>query len=245
MINIDIAIVDDDESMIDSVRHKSNEILNKAGISAHFDGFNLPEKFIEHLKKNSYDLVFLDIEMQPISGEEIAEYITKNSDYTLIIFVTNHDDFAARGYLYSPIAFIRKNRFDEDFEVYKDIILEKLKDIYLYYIIENKTPEKVRIYDICYISSDVNDIIIHTVDKRTIKQRKTLKSFAETNYKTIVQISRDILVNLVRVERLVNTYNIRLDNGETLYISKKYYGNFEKKYFKHAFPKIKVKENGK
>ena len=242
---ISIAICDDEEDYINDIYEKFYGILNTAGMSALFDRFISPDNFKETLKQKYYDLVFLDIEMQPISGEEIAEDIMKNTSSTKIVFVTHHDEFAPIGYLYLPIAFIRKKFFDDDFELYKNTMIEKLKDIELYYIVENKTmPEKIRVADIRYISSDGNDIILYMADNSTKTQRKTLKSFAdEVNSNAIIQINRSILVNVAHIKKVVGKYDIILDNEKTLNISRKYSAEFNERFFKYNFSRGKLKVN--
>ena len=61
---------------------------------------------MEFVKANVVDLVLLDIEMQDMSGFEVASYIHKNYPKIQYVFLTGHTDFAVDGYAYQPLSFL-------------------------------------------------------------------------------------------------------------------------------------------
>lgn len=236
---INIAICDDDEKDVDFLHNKFAQILKDNGIIAEFNKFIDPVKFMESLKENNYDLVFLDISMSPVSGLEIADYISKNANFTRIVFITNHDVFARKTFRYSPIAFISKKFFYEELAENIEIIFNKLKVLTSYFsVVINKIPQKIKIADIYYISTDrdsINNIIIHKTDGTQLIQRKTIKSVLdEINNDVMVQINKGIIVNVANIKKLeVNKTEIILDNGEMLTVSRNYYNILKEKYFKY------------
>jgi DNA-binding LytR/AlgR family response regulator len=60
------------------------------------------------LNSNKVDLVFLDIEMNGISGFQLAKHIQSAYPDIMIIFLTGHVDFAIDGYEYKPVDFLMK-----------------------------------------------------------------------------------------------------------------------------------------
>lgn len=50
---------------------------------------------LEHLKKNSIDLMFLDIQMDDLTGIQLLEVIQKKP---IVIFTTAYDEYAIKSY---------------------------------------------------------------------------------------------------------------------------------------------------
>lgn len=63
---------------------------------------------IAFVKTAEVDLVLLDIEMEDMSGFEVASYLHKNYPKTQYVFLTGHTDFAVDGYAYQPLSFLVK-----------------------------------------------------------------------------------------------------------------------------------------
>ena len=177
--------------------------------------------------------------MSPVSGLEIADYLSKNAEFTRIVFITNYDVFARKTFKYSPIAFICKNFFHEELAENMEIIFNKLKILTSYLnVVVNQATQKIKIADIYYISTDrnsVNNIIIHKTDGAQLSQRKTIKSILdEINNDVLVQINKGIIVNVAHIKKLeTNKTEIILDNGETLNVSRNYYNILKEKFFKY------------
>ena len=60
------------------------------------------------VRDNPTDLVFLDIEMDEMSGFEVARHLHTHYPQTQYVFVTGHTDFAVDGYAYQPLSFLVK-----------------------------------------------------------------------------------------------------------------------------------------
>lgn len=60
------------------------------------------------LREKDFDLLFLDIEMEDVTGMELASYIREQSKQVAIVFVTGHPGFALEGYAYQPIDYLIK-----------------------------------------------------------------------------------------------------------------------------------------
>ncbi|OEH91550.1 response regulator [Bacillus solimangrovi] len=76
-----------------------------------------PMKALEHLKVEQVDAVFLDIEMPQLSGMEVARKVKELNEFTKIVFVTAHMNFAVEAfeiestdYLLKPVT---KSRLDQ------------------------------------------------------------------------------------------------------------------------------------
>ncbi|MBW1794249.1 MAG: PAS domain S-box protein [Deltaproteobacteria bacterium] len=79
-----ILIVDDEPRMCDSL----DVLLSGAGYETHTG--NSGKDAIEHLAKNSFDLVLLDIVMPEMEGRQVMHYMNSQDLDTLVIVMTGH-----------------------------------------------------------------------------------------------------------------------------------------------------------
>ena len=79
-----IALVDDDQRILQIVQYKVKSIFNSVGIDPTITCFNNPQKL--HMD-TYYDVLFLDIDMPEKDGFSVAEELSKMPAKPLIIFL--------------------------------------------------------------------------------------------------------------------------------------------------------------
>ena len=84
--NFKILVVDDEQGIIDSL----SIFLSKY----HFTGMTNPEKAVELLKNEHFDLLVLDFLMAPLHGDEVVEKIREFNKDIYILLLTGHKDLA-------------------------------------------------------------------------------------------------------------------------------------------------------
>ena len=99
-----ILLVDDDADTMCITRRALGLFDNVEVVGEAYSGMDA----IEFIKKNKVDLVLLDIEMQEMSGFDVAAYLHKNYPKIQYVFLTGHTDFAVDGYAYQPLSFLVK-----------------------------------------------------------------------------------------------------------------------------------------
>ena len=99
-----ILLVDDDANVMGITRRALELFDNAKVVGEAYSGMEAM-KFVRHA---AVDLVLLDIEMQDMSGFDVAEYLHKNYPKTQYVFLTGHTDFAVDGYAYQPLSFLVK-----------------------------------------------------------------------------------------------------------------------------------------
>lgn len=120
-MQINVLIVDDDQHSINILTGylKSFPFIN---ILAEL---NSGEEAITFLRKNDVDLILLDIEMDGISGLELAKHIQPMYPSVSIIFITGHAGFALDGYESHPVDFLTK-----PLDIFRlEIALNKVKEL--------------------------------------------------------------------------------------------------------------------
>jgi two-component system response regulator HydG len=116
-----ICVVDDDASVRKSVGY----LLESAGLKVR--GFDKAELFLDYLRSNPVPVVVLDIWMAGMSGMELLVHLCARSPSTRAIFMTGHEDHAARATVMAAgaFAFLVKPFDDEDLlaEVHRALTL--------------------------------------------------------------------------------------------------------------------------
>ncbi len=89
---IRIAIVDDEKNVLKYISDKIMEILEKFKYEAKIELYTNGNDVIEADRTQSFDILFLDLEMQEPDGMQTAEIIRDNNANAIIAIVTNCSD---------------------------------------------------------------------------------------------------------------------------------------------------------
>lgn len=108
---IEIAICDDNKAVCSQIEHilldYAKKVLLKIKVSVFFSG----ESIIEYLKRsNTFDLIYLDIEMKKLNGIEVGKQLRKVfKDYTTeIVYISGKDGYDRQLFDIQPLHFIPK-----------------------------------------------------------------------------------------------------------------------------------------
>ena len=94
-----VCLVDDDAS----VRKSVARLLESSGFEV--EAFSEPEAFLEHLTAHSVPVAVLDIRMKGMSGMVLLAHLCARSPGTRVIFITAHEDSAAKATVMQAGAF--------------------------------------------------------------------------------------------------------------------------------------------
>ena len=82
-----IAVCDDDKLLTGEIDGQLQRIQQKMGISFETDIFFDGETLWEAIEKHgSYDIIYLDIEMENMDGITVARKIREQDPYTILLF---------------------------------------------------------------------------------------------------------------------------------------------------------------
>lgn len=227
-------IIDDDKSCIDILETK---------LKAHFgnvelDIFQKPPH-IDELQTES-DLFFMDVLLGDESGIDYANSIKDYYSHMTLVFLSHQDNLIFKTQKISPICFIRKSNFDEDFQmfcaVYENKQRENIKITFQLHSSENKTNETsitLHANDIIYVECYSHELIIHT-HKNEYIVKMTLKEFLK-NVKTLkcfTQVHRSYVINMDYIYSRSKTiiHMINDDPKNEVPISKRYKRSFNDTY---------------
>lgn len=162
---IKIAIVDDEQDCRkDLLKVLSNYFNKHHEESFKFKEYSSGEEFLKD-STISFDVIFLDIEMNKINGMDVAHEIRKNNDFVIIVFVTRLISYAIEGYSVGAFDYVLKPFNEQDFDLKMEKIIKKLETNELDKSILIKTNYKdriVKIGDIRYVEVIGHNILFHT-----------------------------------------------------------------------------------
>lgn len=196
-------IVDDEPLAIELVQRHVEQVegLEVAGTCQ-----NALEAF-EFLKRESVDLLFLDIQMPLLTG---IEFLRSLQHPPKVIFTTAYREYAVEGYeldivdyLLKPISF---NRFFKAINKYFALaegsrshsLPPPIPTEQFLYIKSNKRTFKVRVGDILYVESLKDYIKVHLADKRIVTKEK-ISDFEGRLPDHFLRVHRSFIVNLSRI----------------------------------------------
>jgi DNA-binding LytR/AlgR family response regulator len=172
---------------------------------AHFDNFELVASFENALKayafleSNTIDLMFLDIEMPLLKGND---FLKKLKNPPKVIFTTAYREYALEGYELNVIDYLLKPiTFDRFF-----VSIEKLKQLQIPKTSENLTNEdhifvssgskniKIVFDSILFIESLKDYITIHLENGKSHHLKQNISAFEKLLDANFVRIHRSFII---------------------------------------------------
>lgn len=101
-----IAICDDDKAYADEIVNTVQDLLCDKQIKADFDLYTDSEKLYNC--NSFYDIAFLDIEMQPYSGIQVAKQLKTINPYIIVFIITSYDQYLDEAMDLNVFRYIKK-----------------------------------------------------------------------------------------------------------------------------------------
>ena len=230
-----IAIVDDEKA----IREQIYNLIKKYGAEHHITLYDSGRALLE--AGQPFDIIFLDIQMEGLSGIETAKKIRERTlretggpaqdCETILIFITglreyvfDAFDVAAFHYLLKPI---REEKFAE---VFRRAVFE---------VNRNKNKNRRQLFikskgllldqsDILYLESRGKKVAIHTL-RETLEIYAVLHELEKQLSDSFYRCHRGYLANMAYVTEF-DIDSILLNNGDKIYLTRKKHRDFAKAY---------------
>ena len=198
-----IAIVDDEKLASSRVQR----LLQELGYED-MTVFNDSEVALEDMKKNIYDVVFLDIQMPKINGLDLANEILVLSSNTFIIFQTAFEEFAIEAFQVGGLDYILKPTTLENIE-------KSMNKVKKYMASKPQIPQNKKLMgrwgskiylldidDIYYIKADLDEIIVR-VNEASVYVKKKIGQMEELLAgRNFFRIHRSSIVNVEKIKAM-------------------------------------------
>ena len=225
-----VAICDDDKEGCARLR----SLIKQQEPDCEVACFDTGKRLLE--ARQHFDILLLDIQMEDMSGIEVARVLRINRERTIVIFVTALKEYAAEAFEVEAFNYLLKPLEPERFcRVFEDACrevkrLESAGGGQLFF--QTKTRSFVVQKDeILYVESLRRKVEIHT-QRENIIVYATMKGLAERLGEEFFRCHRGYLVNLAYVAEY-GTGTIQLQNGETVYLAREKYTEFVKAYTRY------------
>ena len=192
-------IVDDDEMARASLEHLCSKMDELEIVASCDNGIEA----MKLLKRESIDLVFLDIEMPDLSGLDLVKTL---DHLPQIIFVSGHTKYAVEAFEYHVTDFLVKPidlpRLIKAVGHARHLMEKKQQTNDLRELFVKVDGRLVRLSydDILYVESIGDYVIFHTVKKERFIVHSTLKNIdAKLQHPEFLKVHRAFVVNLTKI----------------------------------------------
>lgn len=217
------------------------DVINKYSIKENMDF--MIDKFIsgeELLNSNhsKYNVIFLEIKMNGISGIDTAKKIRETNEEVKIIFLTSSKELWAEAFKVNAFRYLVKPVKEKG--LYNEIstVVNEIKRNNKYIILNyNNEINKIFISNIRYLEIENRKVVFHCNSANYYSMRP-LSYWNEvlTKY-NFYKPHSSYLVNLKYISK-INKELLELSTGEIIYFSKRKYKEFKEKYMEYIISEI-------
>lgn len=220
-----IAVCDDDRQMLSKMREYLKDFEKFFQISLYSSGEDLLTS------GESYDFIFLDIDMKGISGIDTARILRQKDRKAKIIYVTAYDDFKDYAFAVHAFAYL-----------VKPVDKEKIQSILREALAYTETPETIP--SVCFQTSDglqdisTRDIYYFEYQNRRLKMVTAAGDFwiqdsihhmaRRMEPWDFLMTHKSFIVNLYHI-RNIKGYDILMTDSSLIPLSQKKSADFRKK----------------
>lgn len=109
-----VAVCDDEAPALDIISASVKKVFSTHGVEAQIDVFGRPADLWAALQKQTYRLLFLDINMEGMDGIRLGKKIAQSAAPPDIVFVSSNTDRVFESFDVNPFGFVRKDNFLKD-----------------------------------------------------------------------------------------------------------------------------------
>ena len=214
-----ICICDDDpqiHSAIEELLRENASLPSEHHVVNLYTGEDL---IAQYAQDNTFDLIFLDVELNELDGIQAAKKIREQDETVIIIFVSSYKQYVFDAFPVGAFHYIVKPINPEEFaDVYRRS-LQKHKDLHAMICLKWMYDRySIPIHKIIYLEGSQRHVIVHTSEARYEAVGKVSDYVDELIANGFVQVHHSYLVNMDYI-KAIQKDKIVLQNGENVWIS--------------------------
>lgn len=220
---IKIGVCDDNQQFVGTVTTYLDKLSNLYHYEIEVEAYASGEELVDDMRNGvSFDLIYLDIEMNGMDGIETASWIRRNDYHLLLVYISSHEEYLKKLFETEPFRFLQKPLLYPEFEaVFRKAVkrIEQKQSSY-YYFHSRKSLIKVLCKDILYFESSGRKIIVHTMHATYEYYDKLNNVEEKVKGMRFIRIHKAYLVNIDNIEAF-QYERVALVDGTILSISEK------------------------
>ena len=219
-----LAICDDDAAILEVVSGAIVSAFAKHHICAQVELFRRARDLEDWMKRQEFELLFLDIDMPGMDGITFAKKLRAENSHTDIIFVSNREDKVFDALRTNPGGFVRKSRFLEDVSAVIDQwVKSRPREERAQLVVQDqKKTVTVPMDTVLYIECCDKAQYLHASNlAQPLEIRRSMQELEEVLAPMgFLRVHKGYLVNFKFVRRLENTEAV-LVNGTRIPLSRR------------------------
>ncbi len=229
-MKLNIAVCDDEQQQTEAMRAAVQAWAQKSSYICSISIFSSAEAFLfEYDRDNSYDILLLDVEMEGMSGVELAKKLRQDGFCSEIIFITSHFEFYGEGYEVDALHYLIKPIDKEKLaSVLEKAVCRLAKEPASVIISCEGETRKLPERDILYVEAMLHYTLIHTAGCE-YKVKENLSELATKLSEDFYHTHRSYYVSLKHIRRISRT-SVVLDHGEELPLSRGKYDDINRAF---------------
>lgn len=231
-MEIKVLICDDEPAFVDQMAQAiQNQPLPKE-VSINITRTSQSETLTDE-QLSQYQIMFLDVMMEPCGGMELARRVRKLGNHAVLIFVTNYVQFSPEGYEVRAFRYVLKQELQQRLPGYfQEAMAEILREEKVLQYSLNGEVYQLAHTNILYLESYQRMIYAHTVKLEQAEYQFygiLEKLTEELEPDGFLRIQKSYLINMAHIKKL-NFDRVLMSNGKVLPVSQKRYSELKKRY---------------
>lgn len=232
---IRIAVCEDEEILLHRLASLVRDIFDKHGISYSVETYLNGSSLLAH---EAFDILLLDIEMEPLNGLETAKRLRRRGDESKLIFITSHPQYAIEAYDVQTYHYLLKPVDEKKLEALLmtlcSILAQERQQAIS--VRQGTRMQRVPLDRVLYLEVLDRQIYLHTTEE-TIPFYGKLEELELKLPGSFLRCHRSYIVHLYCV-RKYDKKEITLCNGERIPLSRRRYQSFGLAFMQY------IKESG-
>lgn len=237
-----IALVDDSQRDLSSLASQLERYASEKGVRFDLKAFSGGEALLRDYRPGDFDLIFLDIFMDGMTGIETARRIRGVDDDTCIVFLTTSDEHQAEAIHLHVYDYLNKGEDVATLWDVMDRILRgrRARPVKSLTFVSHRVSCSLPYDEITYISADRNYLAIHDSQGRAHRTRMTFSAVESLLSQDVrfLTILRGIIVNMDHIVNVTKNTCI-LKGNICLPVNVKNSGRIERCWANYTFEKIR------
>ncbi len=223
MRRVNIALVDDDETVLHVATGYIEVCLDEIGVKGTIAAFTDPHQFYDAFTRHYFDVVFLDIFMPGRNGMELAREIRTLSRKSQIVFLTVSSDYAVEGYDVQAANYLLKPVKKPLIEkVVRECIDRVEREEASFITLKNGAQlTQIRTSEVVYIEMRDRHVRVIGDTGEMFSRFGKLSDICPELPSAFVRVHQSYIVNAARIIGLKN-YRVHMDTGAVLPVSRPY-----------------------
>lgn len=180
------------------------------------------EELLETYRREPFDIIFLDIEMEGMNGMDTARQLREKDENVIIVFLTSYEEFALEGYEVNAYRYLIKNQPEYVYKKQFKSIFQEYFQKHKYFVISDRNNiARIYLKDICFFEVLNKKIIVHTMTNTyeyTGKLSEVESQLADDA--SFIRSHKSYIINIAQVDTIGNT-DITMKNTENVRMSRK------------------------